>query len=294
MRIRPAELIAAAVFCCLGQFAGAQEARLESQFTWTSDVESHGGYSGLEISDDGLNFTAMTDRATMVSGRFERDGGRITGVIEVERREMKATDGGPITAFNRDAEGLAIRADGRIFVSFERFHRVWTYSSPGSEAAWIPRHEDFSGMQDNSSLEALAIDVDGVLYTLPERSGRLRRPFPIYRYRSGTWDQPFSLPRRGAFLAVGADIGPDGRFYLLEREVRSPFGLASRVRSFDISGGQPVDERVHFTSRVRAHDNLEGLAVWRDDAGAIRLTMVSDNNFNWFQRTEFVEYVLDQ
>jgi hypothetical protein len=38
------------------------------------------------------------------------------------------------------------------------------------------------------------------------------------------------------------------------------------------------------------YDNLEGLAVWRDDAGAIRLTMISDDNFKSFQVTQFVEY----
>ena len=34
--------------------------------------------------------------------------------------------------------------------------------------------------------------------------------------------------------------------------------------------------------------------VWRDDLGRIRLTMVSDDNFRFFQRTEFVEYALDE
>ena len=42
------------------------------------------------------------------------------------------------------------------------------------------------------------------------------------------------------------------------------------------------------------HDNLEGLAVWRDDSGAIRLTMISDDNFNLLQRTELVEYAVPE
>jgi hypothetical protein len=41
----------------------------------------------------------------------------------------------------------------------------------------------------------------------------------------------------------------------------------------------------------RTHDNLEGIAVWRDAEGFIRLTMISDDNGRApFQRTEFVEY----
>ncbi|MGB7262337.1 MAG: hypothetical protein WBC68_09710 [Albidovulum sp.] len=35
---------------------------------------------------------------------------------------------------------------------------------------------------------------------------------------------------------------------------------------------------------------MEGLAVWRDTQGDIRLTMVSDNNFVLFRPTEIVDY----
>ena len=215
MRNRPAELIAAAVFCCLGQCAGAQDARLIGQFTWKSEIEGHGGYSGIEVSADGQGFTVISDRGTIVQGTFKRVNGEVVGVSEPSWLRLSPAEGTELRPFHQDAEGLAIRKDGRIFISFEQYHRVWTYSAPDSEAAWLPRHGDFADMQNNSSLEALAVASDGTLYTLPERSGRLRRPFPVYRYRNGDWDQPFDLPRRGAFLAVGADIGPDGRFYLL-------------------------------------------------------------------------------
>ena len=34
--------------------------------------------------------------------------------------------------------------------------------------------------------------------------------------------------------------------------------------------------------------------MWRDEAGAIRLTMISDDNFNFFQRTQLVEYTVPE
>jgi hypothetical protein len=49
---------------------------------------------------------------------------------------------------------------------------------------------------------------------------------------------------------------------------------------------------VLLRSAAGTHDNLEGLAVWRDVGGHIRLTMISDDNFRFFQKTEFVEYVV--
>src|SRR5690606_34680041 len=98
--------------------------------------------------------------------------------------------------------------------------------------------------------------------------------FPVFRFRNGAWDQPFTLPRRGGFLPVGADIGPDGRFYLLERELSSIFGFKSRVRRFDLSETGLTGEVTLLETASGTHDNLEGLAVWRDGAGAIRLTMI--------------------
>ena len=46
-------------------------------------------------------------------------------------------------------------------------------------------------------------------------------------------------------------------------------------------------------SELGVHGNLEGLAVWQDPAGQIRLTMVSDDNYLPFMRGQIVEYVLE-
>ncbi|WP_212522698.1 esterase-like activity of phytase family protein [Actibacterium sp. MT2.3-13A] len=268
-------------------------AQLAGRLGWSMPGEAFGGLSGLELTADGAHFTALSDRGSIVTGTLLREGGEIAGVAGLRLVPLKGTEGGALKRFQSDAEGLAIRPDGRIYVSFENFHRVWTYRDAASEAAWLPRHPDFKVMQGNASLEALAIAPDGTLYTLPERSGRKDWPFPVYRYRNGTWTQPFFLPRRGDFLPVGADFGPDGRLYLLERDFRGLFGFRSRVRRFDVTARGLSGEQTLLTTHAGQHDNLEGLSVWRDADGAIRLTMVSDDNFNRLQRTEFVEYRLD-
>ncbi|MFV0299754.1 MAG: esterase-like activity of phytase family protein, partial [Paracoccus sp. (in: a-proteobacteria)] len=137
--------------------------------------------------------------------------------------------------------------------------------------------------------EALAIAPDGTLLTLPERSGKLTRPFPVWRWRDGTWDQPFSVPRNGDWLAVGADIGPDGRFYLLERDFKGLLGFRSRVRRFDLSETELTNERTLLESFPLQYDNLEGISVW-DDGSEIRMTLISDDNCGFLQRTELVEF----
>jgi len=273
--------------------ATPDRAKLAGRLSWSMRGEAFGGLSGLALTGDGTGFTALSDRGRLVTGRILREDGEISGVADLRMTPLKNTEGGPLKKFHSDAEGLAIRSDGRLYISFEGYHRVWTYRDGASEAAWLPRHPDFKAMQSNASLEALAIAPDGTLYTLPERSGRKEWPFPVYRYSGGTWTQPFSLPRRGDFLPVGADFGPDGKLYLLERDFRGLFGFRSRVRRFEVTPGGLAGEQTVLTSAAGQHDNLEGLSVWRDAEGGIRLTMVSDDNFNRLQRTEFVEYRLD-
>jgi len=108
--------------------------------------------------------------------------------------------------------------------------------------------------------------------------------------KNGKWSVPFFIPRIGPFVPVGADFGPDGKFYLLERHIGGIFGFRTRVRRFIVQGNHIGAGEQLLKTTAGTHDNLEGLAVWQDEGGDIRLTMVSDNNFNFLQRTEFVEY----
>jgi len=248
-----------------------------------------GGFSGLEISDDGEMFYALGDRTALIRGRFIRENGRLAGVTVLESDRLRDADGRLLTGALADSEGLALGEDGRLFVSFEGRARLWAYDRLDAPAERLPRQVEFRNMQRNSSLESLAIGPDGALYTLPERSGRANRPFPVYRYLNGSWSIPFRIPRRGPFLMVGADIGPDGRLYLLERD-HTGIGFRSRVRRFDLSG---QNEETLLETRTLRHSNLEGIAVWRGSDGQMRLTMISDNNFLSWQVTEIVEYRLD-
>lgn len=275
-----------------GSASPTEPAGYLGSFVWRSDDPRLGGLSGIEVSADGRRFTVLSDRGGWTEGRFRRDGaGRIAGIEAAPVRPLRGKGDAPLTRGRSDSEGLAIAPDGTAYVSFEGVARVLRYARLDGPAENLPTPEAFGRMQRNSALEALAIGPDGTLYTMPERSGALARPFPVWRFRNGAWDQPFAIPRSGGFLAVGADIGPDGRLYLLERQFHGLMGFASRVRRFALRPGADglLRGETVLESRTGQHDNLEGIAVWRDAEG-LRLTLVSDDNFFPLQRTEIVEY----
>jgi hypothetical protein len=294
MRWRPELQLAIVALGLSAGIACAQSLEFVSRYTWKNPVDGFGGFSSLELSRNGDRFTTTSDKGLIAEGRVVRSGGRIRGLDNLRFEVIQNPAGAPLRSYRTDAEGLAISPAGTIYISFEGTHRVMAYDELDAAARPLPDLPWQSSLQSNSSLEALAIDRAGVLYTMPERSGDLNRPFPVFRYRNGRWDRLLSIPRRDGFLPVGADFGPDGRFYLLERELNGLNGFSTRVRSFELGQNALTDEQELLRTTGGTHDNLEGLAVWATPEGVIRLTMISDDNFKFFQRTELVEYRLVQ
>lgn len=257
-------------------------------FTWQEDYDAFGGFSGIEVSDAGDQFWAISDRATIVEGAFTRTSdGAISAVTLLGASRLKNTDGAASGGRSMDAEGLAQRPDGGLFISFEGNARVWSYDQPNGTATELSQHPDFRKMEPNGSLEALAIGPDGSLFTLAELAVGASNVMTLYRYKSGDWSTT-PLPRRGTFSPVGADVGPDGLLYILERR-GTPIGFQSRIRRFDQQGG---NEETLYQSQTGTHDNLEGMSIWRRADGQLIATMISDDNFLFLQITEIVEVAL--
>jgi hypothetical protein len=303
-------VIAAAALVAFGLQGSASPTKTSGflgAFRWSVADPRFGGFSAIDLSADGVQFTALNDKGAFVQGRLLRAAdGTITAVEMGPIRLLKSYTNEPIAIGRNDSEGIAVAADGTTYVSFEGVARVLRYRDLNGVAENLPTPPEFRAFPRNASLESLAIDAKGVLYTIPEEvagSKRMRlltgQPgnpngldFPVWRFADGAWTQPFDLPRDGVFLPVAADFGPDGRLYVLERSFRGIAGFASRVRSFKVGPKALTDARTHLQSPTGLHGNLEGLSVWRDGSGAIRLTMISDDNFIALLRTEIVEYRL--
>jgi hypothetical protein len=296
MRFGPSiQVILALFLVSLASLASAEEterARFLGSFTWEMDAPWFGGWSGIEVSRDGRQMVVISDRGRMFEAQIIRDGDQITDVQPGRILRLKSSKGVNLTHRIADSEGLAIAPDGTLFISFENVIRVARYAQATANAQVLRKHPGFGKLAGNKALEALAIDPQGRLFTLPEQvepDGILQ----VFVLDGNDWTTPFTLPGDPDFLPVGADFGPGGRFYLLERAF-GIWGFRSRVRRWEISDGAPTNQELLFETEFGTHDNLEGLTVWRDQQGRTRLTMISDDNFLSLQTTEIVEYTVQE
>jgi hypothetical protein len=282
-----------ALIACLALPAAADELAFVGAADW--GFEAANGVSGLEMSEDGSRFWAVSDRGWYLMGAVTRTGDGALDKITVTRvAPLLGHDGFPVTARRvgdwSDAEGLAILPDGTAYVSFERWAHVSRYADLRGKAELTKDHPTFYDYFDNQQLESVAAAPDGTIYAFPESIGPGRDGFLVYRLNGNEWEVSGKITPLDAFSLVGADYDDQGRLYLLERKLILGLWWQSRIRRFDTPDGAG---EILWTSAPGEFTNLEGIALWRDDAG-IRITLVSDNNQSPGEPTGFVEFRLTE
>ncbi|MBV6656757.1 MAG: esterase-like activity of phytase family protein [Devosiaceae bacterium] len=107
---------------------------------------------------------------------------------------------------------------------------------------------------------------------------------------------PFAIQRRDRFAITGAAALPSGDVVILERRFAWEDGIFMRLRLL------PADEILAGAAQGRLLldadgrtiiDNMEGLAITDHEDGPI-LTLISDDNGNFFQRTILLRFQLTE
>ncbi len=269
---------AGAVFLMLSPVRAASLEELQ-RLEWSDQGARFGGMSGLLVEGGGTELTAVTDHGALWQGDAIRgDDGRIAGVTWRDMGDLRDSAGDPVRDFRADSEDLTRGQDGMLYVSFEHYTRVNGFTPPDLKPVSTHPWDRFKAIWNNESFESLATLPDGRLIAVVEkaRDGGYR----TFVQRGGNWDEAAPIPAGdGDYAATGAAVGPDGRFYLLERRVTMFMSFGTRVRRFAVSPGGWDEGEVLLETASGDLPNMEGISVWSDPRDGTIVSLISDNGF---------------
>jgi hypothetical protein len=269
----------------------------------TSPYAEFGGISALRVAADGARFIAVTDKGRWLRGRIVYDGMRPSGIADAEMAPVLGPDGKPLAARGwYDTESIA-EDGGIVYLGIERVHRIVRFDvgrhgllARGQPVAVPP---GMAKLPSNKSIECLEFVKIGplarTLMAISERgldeAGNIKG-FLI----GGPMPGEFSVKRIGDFDISDCAYTPAGDLLLLERSFSRLKGVGMRIRRVplaDVKPGATIDGPVLIEADMGYQiDNMEGLSVHRAADGALVLTLISDDNFSFIQRTLLLQFTL--
>ncbi len=272
--------------------SGDPKVRFEGGWALTSRHKDFGGFSGLVVDSENNSLVAISDKGDWWQASFDARGFSppAAGIMQGYSPGMVADKK------DLDAESL-IRFEGGFLVSFEHNHRLEFVKEAGTAGVAPPLAAiNFGGVSMNSGMEAITRLESGQLLAFAERGrdggGRQKAWLVSADKVDNIWFKP---PVN--FSPTDAATLPNGDVLVLLRQFSAIDGVAikvHRIKVAEIVAGVTLigDEILHLTPEFPV-DNMEGLDVVALDDDTVRLVMISDDNFNSFQRTLLMMFDYD-
>ncbi len=268
-----------------------------------AEAPRFGGLSGLAIDPAGT-LLAVTDHGWWFRAKLLTDNDRPTGLSNAEMAPIIGPDGKPLGRTKRfDSEALALN-NGIAWVGLERVHEVLRFDlgrdGLAARGQLVPVPREAKSLPSNQSFEAVCYAAAGpragTLIAIAERArkgdNQPTRGFILDGANRGAFD----VKRSGDFDITDCAFTPDGDLILLERRFGWFSGLAMRLRRIDPRAIRPdgmLDgETLMEASAGTQIDNMEGLAITKNEKGETILTLISDDNFSMLQRTLLLRFRL--
>lgn len=261
-----------------------------------------GGFSGLARLNGGRDLVAVTDRGYWLTAGVRSQGAKPASLDDTEMAAIIGASGRPLTRSGLfDTESLYI-ADGVAYVGIERRHEIvrfdWAGQGVEARARPVPVPPEIKRLPRNRGLEALGIvpsgPLRGALVAVAERSGREDEP-TLGAILGGPQPGLFKVARHDGYDITDLAFLPSGDMLLLERWYEPLRGVGMRIRRIagrDIRPGALVDgPRLIEADLGYEIDNMEGLSIHLEDGRTV-LTLISDDNFSFLQRTVLLEFEL--
>jgi hypothetical protein len=271
-----------------------------------------GGFSGLALTADGSGVVAVSDGGGWLTGTLSLDEEhRPAAVTGVTMGPITGLEGKPLKRErDRDAEAVTVLPGGdEVLIAFEQNQRVSRHplskDGIGAATALLPMPKAVRQLRSNKSLESVTVLAAGpgkgssvIFAERRQDSAGLQIGWLIPNGKAKPTD--LRLARTGAFDLTDLAALPDGGMVVLWRSFSWDDGIRMRLERVGpeqldkaIASGEPMRGELLFEADQRYEiDNMEGVAVSRGADGETELTLISDDNFSWLQRTVLLRFVL--
>jgi hypothetical protein len=268
-----------------------------------SDYRGFGGLSSLRTDATGQRLTALSDQGQWLTASIDLEGGRLSGLSKARMAAVLGPGGRPLAqSGNWDTESLWIEG-GTAYIGVERTHRIFRFDTFGREGVLargvpspVPMGE--TRLPSNRGIEALGVlprpsPLAGTLLALSESALSPAGDIRGFLIGQGPARDIF-VKRTNEFDITDLAFLPGGDMLLLERWFSAWRGVAFRVRRIDLASiraGATLDGPIVLSADMSSQiDNMEGIAVHRNGEGETIVTLVSDNNFSFLQRTLLLQF----
>ena len=255
--------------------------------------KDYGGFSGLLIKNSGTEALVVTDKSFFFVLQLRRDDNDfLTGYSVIKKGRILSSKGEHLNGRNTDSESIAMDANNNYFISFESNHRIMMHTEVEGKGIFVPKHPMFRKLSVNKGIEALAIDNENRLIAIPEKPPLGISDIPIFRLQNNNWEIIKYVKIEDNFQVTDAEILPMGLLLILERKFSWTQGFKTRFRLISLDKFDNTEPIIVFTSTANQFDNLEGMTLWKDKKGEMRILTVSDDNFHPLQQSEIREFFL--
>ena len=265
----------------------------------SSKERKFGGISGIEIEDDGSTAILVSDLGYILRADFTYRDGRLASVSIPSMMRAPL----PTAIRHKDLEDIAVAADGILMLALERNdYQIAAIDLRSGKAETrdlikLPGAADKLGF--NWGIESLEFFPEATQYAgrmiaigeVPDKNAGSQ--IPCWIVGSGTC----AIKVRGRYDITSARFLGNGDLIILERRFTPDLNIGMRLRRIrraDIGVGKVMDGEILIEANLAMQiDNMEGLSVHRDpSSGTTVLTILSDDNLNFFQRTLILQFAL--
>lgn len=266
----------------------------------SSKNKNFGGLSGIDMLDDNTALM-ISDSGYLVRARLVHDKGRLAGLADAEIDDL--IPGAEGSKEVGDVEDISIDPGDPsrgVVVRERQANAMLTFAlDAGRPTNFAPKVVGAENrlLRSNRGLESVsyappASPLAGEIIAIAERGPKGEKNIPGWIAGVGE----FTILRSDGYDVSSARFLPDGDLLLLERSYSPGWGIAMRLRRIagdEIKVGAEVDGEVLLEAGMTSQiDNMEGLAVSKDETGRTIVTLVSDDNYSVLQRTLILQFAL--